>query len=387
MDNKNKTTNKNMKGKNKQTTHNKNKNINQENKKNNNNSNKVKTTKNTSKKVENNKSIKKNEEVKEIKQEVEVQEEIIAERNEANKEKSIQEKSNEKEFTSEVEDKPNKKGIIILLGILLVIVGICIFYQVDNKDKNTATGVTSEESSEIMDDFYKYFNSKKTRIIFYASSTCGYCKLETPIMEQIDKDYKINYLYVDASKLTKNDREKMLKELNIEPSTPTTVIVKDGKVIDTQVGYVDGGKMVEFLKENKILDKDAVYTPEEYITFINYEDFSNLIKEEGKHVITIGQTGCSHCIATKPVLNAIAKEYDIKLYYLNISEMTQSENASLINNLKELGYDEKEFLESGQFGTPLTIVIEKGKIVYYISGERPTKEFKSELKKAKVISE
>lgn len=387
MDNKNKTTNKNMKGKNNQTTQNKKKNINQENKKNNNNYNKVKTTKNTSKKVENNKSINTNEEVKEIKQEVEVQEEIIAERNEANKEKSIQEKSNEKEFTSEVEDKPNKKGIIILLGILLVIVGICIFYQVDNKDKNTATGVTSEESSEIMDDFYKYFNSKKTRIIFYASSTCGYCKLETPIMEQIDKDYKINYLYVDASKLTKNDREKMLKELNIEPSTPTTVIVKDGKVLDTQVGYVDGGKMVEFLKENKILDQDAVYTPEEYITFINYEDFSNLIKEEGKHVITIGQTGCSHCIATKPVLNAIAKEYDIKLYYLNISEMTQSENASLINNLKELGYDEKEFLESGQFGTPLTIVIEKGKIVYYINGERPTKVFKSELKKAKVISE
>ena len=387
MDNKNKTTNKNMKGKNNQTTQNKKKNINQENKKNNNNYNKVKTTKNTSKKVENNKSIKTNEEVKEIKQEVEVQEEIIAERNEANKEKSIQEKSNEKEFTSEVEDKPNKKGIIILLGILLVIVGICIFYQVDNKDKNTATEVTSEESSEIMDDFYKYFNSKKTRIIFYASSTCGYCKLETPIMEQIDKDYKINYLYVDASKLTKNDREKMLKELNIEPSTPTTVIVKDGKVLDTQVGYIDGGKMVEFLKENKILDKDAVYTPEEYITFINYEDFNNLIKEEGKHVITIGQTGCSHCIATKPVLNAIAKEYDIKLYYLNISEMTQSENASLINNLKELGYDEKEFLESEQFGTPLTIVVEKGKIIYYISGERPTKEFKSELKKAKVISE
>ncbi len=341
-------------------------------------------------KQENNKkdnNIKNKKEEKVINEIIEKKEIEIKEEKKEEKKEEILETKKESLNNTIIEEKTNKTGLIVLLAILIIIVGICIFYQVDNKNNANSTPASAEESSEIMDNFYKYFNSKKTKIIFYASSTCGYCKLETPIMEQIDKDYEIDYLHIDASKLTKNDREKMLKELGIEHATPTTVIVKDGKVIDTKVGYVDGGEMIEFLKENQILDKDAVYTPEQYITFINYDEFNNLLKEDGKHVITIGQTGCSHCIATKPVLNAIAKEFNIKIYYLNISEMTQSENSSFINALEEIGYDEKEFVASGQYGTPLTLVVENGKVIYYINGEKPTKEFKNELKKAKVISE
>jgi len=286
-----------------------------------------------------------------------------------------------------IEDKTNKKGLIILLAILLIIVGICIFYQVDNKKDDKDTTVSTEESNEIMDDFYKYFNSKKTKIIYYASSTCGYCSLETPIMEQIAKDYDIDFLHIDSSKLTASDREKMLKELEIEQATPTTVIVKNGEILDTQVGYVDGGAMVEFLKENKVLDKDAVYTPEQYITFINYEEYNNILKEEGKHIITIGQTGCSHCIATKPVLNTIAKDYNLAINYLNLTDMNQSENTSFVNSLSEIGYDEEDFVSSGNFGTPLTLIIENGKVQSYISGERPTAQFIRAFKKAGLITE
>lgn len=238
-----------------------------------------------------------------------------------------------------------------------------------------------------MDDFYKYFNNKKVKIIYYASSQCGYCELQTPIMEQIDKDYDIDYLYIDSTKLTSSDKKKMLKELDIEHATPTTVVVKNGKVLGTQIGYADGGEMVEFLKENKVLDKDAVYTPESNLTFINYDEYNKILKEEGKHIITIGQTGCSHCIATKPVLNAIAKEYEITINYLNITEMTQSEKESFTNSLSEIGYDEEEFVSSGNFGTPLTLIVENGKVASYVSGERPTAQFIKAFKKANVIKE
>ena len=289
--------------------------------------------------------------------------------------------------STEEEGKTNKVGVIVLLAILLIIIGICIFYQVDNKDSEASNEASTEESNEAMDDFYKYFNSKNTKIIYYASSQCGYCELETPIMEQIKKDYDIDYLYIDSLKLTKTDKEKMLKELDIEHATPTTIVVKNGKILDTQVGYVDGGEMVNFLKENKLLKEDAVYTPEQYITFINYEEYNKLLKEEGKQVITIGQTGCSHCIATKPVLNSIAKDYNITVNYLNITEMTQSERDSLTNSLSEIGYDEEEFVSNGNFGTPLTLIIENGKVISYIDGERPTAKFIKALKNANVISE
>ena len=355
--------------------------------------NKNETKNNNFQKVNKNNKNQKNNKKEIIKEKEEVKEAVIEEEVDSKDETVEQEtkeiiEENEKIVIEDQTDEPtNKKGLIILVILLIAIIGICIYYQADSKDDKKDTKVSSAESEEIMDDFYKYFNNKKVKIIYYASSQCGYCELQTPIMEQIDKDYDIDYLYIDSTKLTSSDKKKMLKELDIEHATPTTVVVKNGKVLGTQIGYADGGEMVEFLKENKVLDKDAVYTPESNLTFINYDEYNKILKEEGKHIITIGQTGCSHCIATKPVLNAIAKEYEITINYLNITEMTQSEKESFTNSLSEIGYDEEEFVSSGNFGTPLTLIVENGKVASYVSGERPTAQFIKAFKKANVIKE
>lgn len=337
-------------------------------------------------KVKNNQTKKDN--IKKV--ENETKEEIVEVKEEKNnvvKEETKVDAKEEKKNEPIIEEKTNKTGLLVLLGILLIIVGICVFYQVNNKSNENNSTISKEESNEIMDNFYKYFNSKKTKVIYYASSTCGYCSLETPIMEQISKDYDMDFLHIDSSKLSSSDREKMLKELNIEHATPTTIIVKNGKIIDTQIGYIDGGAMVEFLKNGDVLDKNAVYTPEQYLTFINYDEYNKLLEQSGKHIVTIGQTGCSHCINTKPVLNQIAKDYNITINYLNITEMTKAENESFINSLEEIGYDEEEFVTSKNFGTPLTLIIENGKVTSYVSGERPTTQFVRAFKKAGVIAE
>ena len=341
---------------------------------------------NNFKKVENKKEEKNNKKEVEKVKDKEVKEAVIEEVEVEEKEEILEDTG--KTIIEESKDEPtNKKGLIILVILLIAIIGICIYYQADSKGDKADSKVSSEESEEIMDEFYKYFNNKKVKIIYYASSSCGYCELQTPIMEQIAKDYDIDYLYIDSTKLTSSDRKKMLKELDIEQATPTTVVVKNGKVIGTQAGYADGKEMVEFLKEHKVLDKDAEYTPESNLTFINYDEYNKLLQTEGKHIITIGQTGCSHCIATKPVLNTIAKEYNITINYLNITDMTQSERESFTNSLSEIGYDEEDFVESGNFGTPLTLIVENGKVVSYVSGERPTAQFIKAFKKANVISE
>ena len=67
--------------------------------------------------------------------------------------------------------------------------------------------------------------------------------------------------------------------------------------------------------------------------------------------------------------------------------MNQSENTSFVNSLSEIGYDEEDFVSSGNFGTPLTLIIENGKVQSYISGERPTAQFIRAFKKAGLITE
>lgn len=373
--------------------------MNEEKKKNNNNnkekkeSDKVKTSnstiKNKNQNVTNDKKVSKNVQnktnrnnsKKNVKEAKVIEKEVIVE----NAEKEEQETTVIIKKKEESKPKESKIGLIIILTILLVIVGICLYYQVDNKNSNVK--VDMEESNELVDEFYKYYNSKKIKVIYYASSTCGYCSLETPIMEQISKDYSIDYLHIDSNKLSSSDKNKILKELNIEHATPTTVVVKDGEVLGTQIGYVDGGAMVEFLIEQKVLEKDATYSPERYLTFINYDEYNKLLLDSEKNIVTIGQTGCSHCTATKPVLNQIAKEYNIEINYLNITDMSQKEVNSFTNSLKEIGYDDKDFLEKGSFGTPLTLIIENGKVISYVIGERPTVEFVRAFKKSGVITE
>ena len=44
-------------------------------------------------------------------------------------------------------------------------------------------------------------------------------------MKQIKEDYDLDYLYVDASKLSKKDQKEILKVLDIEGSTPTIAVV------------------------------------------------------------------------------------------------------------------------------------------------------------------
>lgn len=266
--------------------------------------------------------------------------------------------------------------ITILSGIVAVLLIVSFIFTVIKQGGG--------EGAKIMADFEKYFNSKERTVIYYASSKCGYCELETPILETIAKDYDMDYLDIDSTKLTSEQREKILDKLEIEQSTPTTVIVEKGNIIDTQVGYVAGKEYVEFFKEGGVVPKDAVYSKEQYITDIDYSRFEELLAE-GAHVVVIGQTGCSHCTAIKPALNSVAKDYKVTVNYLNITDMDEDTQNNFVEKLREIEYNDPEFLEDGSYGTPLTLIIKDGKVVSYLSGERTTSQLAREFKKQGLI--
>lgn len=269
-------------------------------------------------------------------------------------------------------------GIIVisLMALIALIIGFVISRDADeSKD-------SSKNSTEILDSFYKYMASKEEKIIYYGSSSCSYCELQTPIMKQLKEDYDIDYLYIDATKLSSDDKNEILKVLDVEGSTPTIAIVKNDEVVDTNVGYMDGITTVEFLKDNKILDDDATYKPEENLTFIDYDEYKDLVSKDDTTVIVIGQTTCSHCISAKPVLSRVAGNYNITINYLNLTELSSDEQNELIESLKNLGYEDAENL-----GTPLTIIVKNKHIEGTIEGENPPSYFTRQFKKYGVIAD
>ena len=67
--------------------------------------------------------------------------------------------------------------------------------------------------------------------------------------------------------------------------------------------------------------------------------------------------------------------------------MSEDEYNSFSESLKEIEYNDPDFVESGSFGTPLTLIIENGKVKDYISGERTKSQLVREFKKNGLISE
>ena len=279
-----------------------------------------------------------------------------------------------------MEKKMFNTQTVAMLAVSVVAVIALIVGMVVTKDKKVTT--KSKDSGEILDSFYKYMGSDDETVIYYGSSTCSYCSLQTPIMKQIKEDYKIDYLYVDASKLSKDDQKEILKVLDIEGSTPTIAVVKDDEVIDVNVGYMDGKDTVNFLKKNKILDEGATYKPEENLTFIDFNRYKELVNEDSLNIIVIGQTTCSHCIAVKPVLSRVAGNNNITINYLNLTELSQDEQSELIESLKSIGYSDADNL-----GTPLTLITKNNHLEGKIEGENPPSYFTREFKKYGVITE
>lgn len=281
--------------------------------------------------------------------------------------------------------KEKKKTIILTVVLSIICLGLIGFLIVDTlKEKGI---ITSEETNEIMKEFNKQFNSKERKVIFFASSTCGYCELQKPILETIAEDYDMEYLEIDAATLGVKQRSEIIEKLEIEGKTPTTVIVQNGDVVDVANGYIEGKYYVEFFADNELIPEDAVYSKENNLTFINFEEYEDIVDKKGTHVVVVGQTTCSHCIAFKPALNKVAGEYDLTINYLNLTEMSEEEYEDFQESLKEIKYDDPDFVEKGQFGTPLTLIIENGKVKDYISGQRTNSQLVREFKKAGLISE
>ncbi len=92
------------------------------------------------------------------------------------------------------------------------------------------------------------------QVFYIGHSSCGFCRRYVPVLQEAQKAYGFKTLYIDTDKLTSADVEKWnaLDDYVKESFgyTPLTIITKDGKYLDGQLGYMDYNALKTLLEKN-----------------------------------------------------------------------------------------------------------------------------------------
>jgi thioredoxin len=88
-----------------------------------------------------------------------------------------------------------------------------------------------------------------------------------------------------------------------------------------------------------------------YTTYeeVSFDTVMKMLDEKQSFILFIGSSSCSHCATYEPKLNSVIKEYQVKVYFIDVSKLSDTENSKL--NAK-ISYGN---------ATPMTVFIENGK--------------------------
>ena len=177
------------------------------------------------------------------------------------------------------------------------------------------------------------------------------------ILKDICEDYEINYKKIDAFLLSSSQHNKLNTLLQISKVEEQIVIlVKNKKIIGSIRDINNKKEYLEKLKEYKFVEEIN-----SLITFINLNEFNNLLNNNEKNIIVIGKDECKYCDSVTTTLNDIAINYDIKINYINVGKLDSDISLQVEEKLIELNYNDG-------FTTPIVLVVENNKLLNYVIG-------------------
>lgn len=88
---------------------------------------------------------------------------------------------------------------------------------------------------------------------------------------------------------------------------------------------------------------------------VSIDEYLELIKSSDKQIILIARPTCGYCKKFTPILKQAMKDMDLTINYVNTDDFSSDDWTKFQNSF--------DYLASDEWGTPLTLVVQDGKIV------------------------
>ena len=172
---------------------------------------------------------------------------------------------------------------------------------------------------------------------------------------------------VKVEEITPNVQEKVVKE---KKSFSLTSKQKDLILILLVVVLLIVALFVTMKKEPELdIELPIALQGEAGFTEITYSEYEEKMNTEAPFLVVVVRDGCGYCEMYEPILEEVAGEYKIPIYYINMSNLSSEEYTAL-------GTSNSYFKKNqGKWGTPTTLFMYGKSVIDSISGYVEKDEF------------
>lgn len=172
---------------------------------------------------------------------------------------------------------------------------------------------------------------------------------------------------VKVEEITPNVQEKVVKE---KKSFSLTSKQKDLILILLVVVLLIVALFVTMKKEPELdIELPIALQGEAGFTEITYSEYEEKMNTEAPFLVVVVRDGCGYCEIYEPILEEVAGEYKIPIYYINMSNLNSEEYTAL-------GTSNSYFKKNqGKWGTPTTLFMYGKSVIDSISGYVDKDEF------------
>lgn len=108
-----------------------------------------------------------------------------------------------------------------------------------------------------LDDYFNLYEASEYSLILISRPTCQYCKIATPIIENIIYEKKVQINYLNSDNFSADDSNRLIKSddyFSEGYGTPLLLVVGNNSIKDKLEGLADKGSYESFFKQNGFME-------------------------------------------------------------------------------------------------------------------------------------